>query len=145
MKGETNTAERCIAAYFKFETRRGFYEDGPCEDPKWIRCKHCCQFFSTISERSEHLQCDCPNKPPSLSGTKGWRIVKRKKAASLLTSSKQPVVILDAPGGLAGGTPVETEHQGLVLGCVVCGEGGRRWPAWSLPTGGRGLQTAERR
>ena len=98
-------------------------QDGPCDDPNWIRCKHCCQFFSTVSERSEHLQCDCANKPPSLSGTKGWRIVKRKKAAALLASSKQPVVILDTPGGLAGGTPVDTDHQGLVLGSVVCGDG----------------------
>eukprot|EP01043_Picozoa_sp_COSAG02_P038888 COSAG02_NODE_3032_length_7511_cov_4.219779_5_plen_134_part_00 len=97
-------------------TSSGFYEDGPCEDPDWIRCKHCCAFFDTARARSEHLKSDCPNKPPSLSGTKGWRIVRRNKAAEAMVAEEQPVVILDPPGpdARAGGTPVQGTAEGVV-------------------------------
>ena len=74
-------------------------------------------------ERAEHIRLDCYNKPPSRSGTKAWKAARRHKAAAELLSDRQPVVILEPPGGKAGGTPVKYAPQGEVLGCIVCGDG----------------------
>ena len=51
-RGLGRWAQRLIIAYFKQETRPGFYQDGPCHDPEWIRCIDCNEFFSTRQELS---------------------------------------------------------------------------------------------
>ena len=71
-QGNEVTAKWCIVAYFKFETRPGFYEDGPCEDPRRdtpmvVRTMTCRWIVSLVDELKRE------NKLIDWCGGKTWR------------------------------------------------------------------------
>ena len=124
--GKKNTAQRLITAYFKHETRPGFYPDGPCHDPEWIRCTDCNEFFGTKQELSAHRRVDCEYKPPSRSGTKAWKAARRHLLNTEGCQDLRPVVMSDAADDESAnpaGTEVPFVIDGEVLGSIVSGDG----------------------